>query len=90
MTTEAQAKLDALKALDDGALLEKAWRELNALCGAIPDVARKNWTMTIPLDADRDSDIILGEVLIRFGKLIAPDGPAEASDYPRPDEDITL
>ena len=30
MSTEAQAKLDALKALDDWALLERAWHELNA------------------------------------------------------------
>ena len=70
MSAEAQAKLDALKALDDGALLEKAWHELNALCGNVPGERRKEWIMHIPVDAERDSDVIFGEVLMRFGKLL--------------------
>jgi len=79
MSAEAQAKLDALKALDDGALLEKAWHELNALCGNVPGERRKEWIMHIPVDAERDSDVIFGEVLMRFGKLIAvPPSPAAA------------
>jgi hypothetical protein len=29
--------------------------------------------MHVPVDADRDSDIIFGELLKRFGKLVAYD-----------------
>jgi len=90
MSTEAQAKLDALKALDDGALLEKAWHELNALCGNVPGERRKEWIMNIPVDAERDSDVIFGEVLMRFGKLIAPENyfpPLYGPDSPAASEE---
>ena len=90
MSTEAQAKLDALKALDDGALLEKAWHELNALCGNVPGERRKDWIMHIPVDAERDSDVIFGEVLMRFGKLIAPENyfpPLYGPDSPAASEE---
>jgi len=90
MSTEAQAKLDALKALDDGALLEKAWHELNALCGNVPGERRKEWIMHIPVDAERDSDVIFGEILMRFGKLIAPENyfpPLYGPDSPAASEE---
>jgi len=90
MSAEAQAKLDALKALDDGALLEKAWHELNALCGNVPGERRKEWIMNIPVDAERDSDVIFGEVLMRFGKLIAPENyfpPLYGPDSPAASEE---
>ena len=90
MSAEAQAKLDALKALDDGALLEKAWHELNALCGNVPGERRKEWIMHIPVDAERDSDVIFGEILMRFGKLIAPENyfpPLYGPDSPAASEE---
>ena len=64
----AQEKLDTLETLPDGEVIERAWTELSALCGA--GVPHKNWTMSVPVDADRDSDIIFGEVLKRFAKAI--------------------
>ena len=63
----AQEKLDALEGLDNKALLERAWNEIRLLCGS--DSRPKKWTMTIPVDADRDSDILFGEVLKRFAML---------------------
>ena len=90
MSTEAQVKLDALKALDNGALLERAWHELNALCGNVPGERRKEWIMHIPVDAERDSDVIFGEILMRFGKLIAPENyfpPLYGPDSPAASEE---
>ena len=68
VVTRAQEKLDALEALDNKALLERARKEIKALCGS--EGRPKRWTMTIPVDADRDSDILFGEVLKRFEILV--------------------
>ena len=73
MNTQAELKLahqrlDNLKALSNKDLLERAWNELSALCGSNKGPP-KEWTMTIPVDADRDSDVLFGEVLMRFVKL---------------------
>lgn len=65
-----QTKLDALEALPDSKLLEKAWAEISALCGADKG-PQKRWTMSIPVDAERDSDILFGEVLRRYAVLEA-------------------
>ena len=65
--SEAQEKLTRLEALNDEDLLERAWAELSALCGS--EGRPKKWTMTIPVDADRDSDILFGEVLKRYEAL---------------------
>ena len=67
--TRAREKLDALEALGNKELIERGWKELSALCGA--DSRPKRWTMTVPVDADRDSDILFGEILMRFAKLEA-------------------
>ena len=64
---EAREKLTRLEELNDEDLLERAWTELSALCGS--EGRPKKWTMTIPVDADRDSDILFGEVLGRYAKL---------------------
>ena len=69
----AQEKLDRLKALSDQELLDRAWDELSALCGSHQPV--KRWRMSVPVDADRDSDILFGEVLQRLGRRV---------DYQRP------
>ena len=66
----AHQRLDNLKALSNKDLLERAWNELSALCGSNKGPP-KEWTMTIPVDADRDSDVLFGEVLMRFVKLEA-------------------
>ena len=65
--SEAQGKLKRLEELPDDDLLERAWAELSALCGA--DGRQKKWLMTIPVDADNDSDILFGEVLTRYAAL---------------------
>ena len=65
--SEARDKLTRLEALNDEDLLERAWAELSALCGS--ECRPKKWTMTIPVDADRDSDILFGEVLKRYTAL---------------------
>ena len=67
-------KMDELTAMSDKELLEYAWVELNALCGANQNPPKK-WTMTIPVDAMRDSDIIFGEILIRF-KIMNEEKPS--------------
>ena len=67
MMSEAQEKLERLKRLSDDELLEMAWAELSALCGA--KGRPKKWRMTVPVDADNDSDILFGEVLMRYAKL---------------------
>ena len=56
-----QTKLDALKALPDDELLEKAWAEISALCGSNKG-PQKRWTMSVPVNAERDSDVLFGEV----------------------------
>lgn len=63
-----QTKLDALEALPDSELLEKAWAEISALCGADKG-PQKRWTMSVPVDAERDSDVLFGEVLKRYAAL---------------------
>lgn len=67
--SRARNKLDNLEALSNKDLLERAWKEISALCGS--DGKPKQWTMSIPVDADRDSDVLFGEVLMRFRKLEA-------------------
>jgi hypothetical protein len=67
--SRARNKLDDLEALSNKDLLERAHNEISALCGA--EGKPKQWTMSIPVDADRDSDVLFGEVLIRFRKLDA-------------------
>lgn len=68
----AEEKLKRLKVSSDHELLDRAWDELSALCGSGQPL--KHWQMSIPVDADEDSDILFGEVLQRLGKLV---------DYPR-------
>ena len=68
MGEEAKRKMDALKEKSDEEVLELAWEELSKLCGS--KGPPKRWTMTVPVDAERDSDIIFGEILKRFKKLI--------------------
>ena len=68
MSNEPKDKLDRLKSRTDTEVLELAWEELRALCGS--GVPRKEFLMTVPVDADRDSDIVLGEALMRLEKLI--------------------
>ncbi len=63
-----QTKLDALKALPDDELLEKAWAEISALCGSNKG-PQKRWTMSVPVNAERDSDVLFGEVLRRYAAL---------------------
>jgi len=58
-----------LSELSTKELLEKAWNEISALCGSRG--VRKDWRMTIPVDADRDSDVLFGEVLRRLAQLEA-------------------
>ena len=65
--SKAREKLTRLEELNDEDLLERAWTELSALCGS--EGRPKKWTMTIPVDADNDSDILFGEVLGRYAKL---------------------
>jgi len=65
--TSAQEKLTNLEELDNKALLERGWKEISALCGS--KQTPKKWTMTIPVDADRDSDVLFGEILQRFAAL---------------------
>ena len=49
----------------DKELIEKGWDEISALCGSAGKP--KRWTMTVPVDFNRDSDILFGEILKRFG-----------------------
>ena len=63
-----QEKLDVLEGLSNDELLEMAWDEIKALCGS--DGPPKRWQMTIPVDAEHDSDVLFGEVLKRFGAII--------------------
>ena len=67
LLVEAREKMQRLESLSNGELLERAWTELGALCGA--EGKQKKWLMSIPVDADQDSDILFGEVLKRFAKL---------------------
>ena len=71
--TRAEEKMDRLNAATDHEILDRAWDELSALCGSRQP--HKNWLMTIPVDADRDSAIIFGEVLRRFGKSVGYEHP---------------
>jgi len=48
-------------------LLEKARNEISALCGS--KGKRKDWRMTVPVDEERDSDVLFGEVLRRLAHL---------------------
>ena len=68
LKTQGEEKMDRLKAASDHEVLDRAWDELSALCGSRR--TPKHWQMSIPVDADRDSDIIFGEVLRRFGKSV--------------------
>ena len=65
--SDAQEKMKRLERLSDDELLEKAWAELSALCGS--KGRPKEWRMTVPVDADNDSDVLFGEVLKRYAKL---------------------
>ncbi len=69
--TRAEEKMDRLKTASDHEILDRAWGELSALCGSRQ--TPKHWLMSIPVDADRDSDIIFGEALRRFGKSVGYD-----------------
>lgn len=60
-------KMTRLRNLSNADLLERAWQELSALCGS--DGPPKKWRMSIPVDADGDSDVLFGEVLTRFAQL---------------------
>ncbi len=64
-----KTRLDALAVLPDDELLEKAWSEISALCGSNKG-PQKRWTMSIPVNAERDSDILFGEVLRRYAALL--------------------
>ena len=64
--SEAQEKMKRLEESSNKEILERAWAEITALCSE-----GKQWRMTVPVDADRDSDILFGEVLMRFAKLEA-------------------
>ena len=64
---EAKEKMKRLEESSNDELLERAWSELSALCGS--KTRPKKWRMTVPVDADKDSDILFGEVLMRFSKL---------------------
>ena len=68
MRNEPRDKLERLKGRTDAEVLELAREELRALCGS--GVPRKDFLMTVPVDADRDSDIVIGEALRRLEKLI--------------------
>ena len=63
---EAQEKMKRLEESSNKEILERAWAEITALCSE-----GKQWRMTIPVDADRDSDILFGDVLKRFAQLEA-------------------
>jgi hypothetical protein len=65
---EATRKINELEEKSDEEVLELAREEIRALCGGIG--VPKKWMMSIPVDAERDSDVIFGEVLKRFKKLI--------------------
>ena len=64
--SEAQEKMKRLEESSNKEILERAWAEITALCSE-----GKQWRMTVPVDADRDSDILFGEVLMRFAKFEA-------------------
>ena len=64
--SEAQEKMKRLEESSNKEILERAWAEITALCSE-----GKQWRMTIPVDADRDSDVLFGEVLKRFAQLEA-------------------
>jgi len=66
--TRAEGKMERLESASDHEILDRAWDELSALCGS--HQRPKPWQMSIPVDADRDSDIIFGEVLRRFADLV--------------------
>ena len=64
--SEAQERMKRLEESSNKELLERAWAEITALCSG-----GKQWLMTVPVDADRDSDVLFGEVLKRFAQLEA-------------------
>ena len=64
--SEAHEKMKRLEESSNKEILERAWAEITALCSE-----GKQWRMTVPVDADRDSDILFGEALMRFAKLEA-------------------
>ena len=69
--SRAQEKMARLEGLSNADLLERAWQELGALCGCGSGGRTKKWLMSVPVDADRDSDVLFGEVLMRFAQLEA-------------------
>jgi hypothetical protein len=52
----------------DKELVERGWSEIRLLCGSKDKP--KRWTMTIPVDPERDSDVLFGEILNRFAAAI--------------------
>ena len=67
MMSDAKEKMKRLEESSNDELLERAWSELSALCGS--KTRPKKWRMSIPVNADKDSDVLFGEVLQRFSKL---------------------
>lgn len=65
MTTRVE---NPLEALTDQELADKVFAEISALCGSHSSV-RKRWLMSIPVDFNRDSDVLFGELLRRFQQL---------------------
>lgn len=70
MTTK---KADFLKGLTDQELAERVNQEIADLCGAgrmtRAGFPRKRWTMSVPVDFDRDSDVLFAEMLRRYRLL---------------------
>ena len=70
MTTK---KVDTLRALTDQELADRVLAEIKALCGdnrmTKAGFPNKRWTMSVPVDFDRDSDVLFAEMLRRFDLL---------------------
>lgn len=63
-TPQPSAGLDGCKAALDA--IEKAEKHVHDLCDG-----SKKWTMRVPVDPDRDSDIIICDALAKARKIIA-------------------
>jgi hypothetical protein len=59
-----QKKLDELAAMSTLDLIRRARTEIISLCSG-----EKRWTMSVPVNAERDSDVLFAEVVDRLERL---------------------
>lgn len=66
-------KADYLQTLSDQELADRVLQEIKALCGdnrmTKAGFPSKRWTMSVPVDFDRDSDVLFAEMLRRYRLL---------------------